>query len=241
MSKPLKQCTERKRTVQINGDKLRRLRQEAGLTQAQLARKSGLDEKTIYNAEKSPRDNVRHEVQTVRDLAEVFGLEAGDIMMPEAGGVDPLYAHQAAGGNVVCAPKTTPLKSLQDTKQARKAMAADDRAETLRNKAKAHADDMWNLGLHDGLNCSVEAIDYGLLQKIEERTRIHRENADPENVITTFDQVNAAANSPFQLNYPGNWEYKLGFIEALLTLRDIGGSAPAAQPAAAAPARKSMF
>ncbi|MCP1167774.1 helix-turn-helix domain-containing protein [Limimaricola litoreus] len=241
MIKPLITNAERKRTVQINGDKLRGLRVKAGLSQVRLREKSGMSVETISRAENSPGNGASFELQTLSDLAEVFGLTAGDIMMPKAGDEVFLPAPQHAGGVVVRTPKSSAHKNLQDKAQARVAMASDGRAEKLGQMATAHQTKMWDTGLHDAMNCDVDALDYGLVRTIEERTRPYREAADPENVIAIFDDLNKVVGSPFWLNHPGEWEYKLGFIEGLLTLSEVGGSQRAAQPEPEVPSVTPLF
>ncbi len=221
----------------LDGNKIVRLRKEQGLIQKQLADLAGTDDRTIQNAEAGRPVKI----VTGRGIADALGVRPKDLMVPEVGEVEAVSADEEGNGNAVRPPNKTTHKNLQSKDQARMAMADDGRAKTLGKKAKADADHMWNAGLHDGLNCDVDSIDYRLLREVEERTRADREAADPENVIATFDQINRNATSPFPLNYPGEWEYKRGFIEGLLTLADIGGGKSVAPPKNVSPAPKPLF
>ena len=194
--------------MQIDGNKLKRLRKEAGLNQTQLADKSGYDVKTIYNAEKS----LHLEVATARDIAEVFDLKAGDIMTPEV--VD-------AEASLM---KTTMSATNRHAAKASRQVVSGNRAEVLNSMSEAYSSDMWNAGIYDGANYPVAELDYSLLEKIEQGTRSYREDADPVNTIDAFDRINRdAGSSAFRLEHPKNWDYKRGFLEGLLQMKAGAG------------------
>jgi transcriptional regulator with XRE-family HTH domain len=204
--------------MQLDGNKIHSIRCDNGWTQDQLADKSSCSVKTIWSAE----NNSRIGVATARKIADALGVQLIDLKMSEA--VEALSAQKMASVYVVPQSKVTGSVSLQVRHQFSQANADGNRAEVLQALAEAHSEDMQAEGFYDGFNCPLANLDYPLLSKIEERTRNHREDADPESVIDVFDRINQAAGAPvFQLQHPENWEYKLGFIEGLVRLKAEAG------------------
>ncbi len=208
--------------MQLDGNKIHRIRCDKGWTQDQLAYESSCSEKTIWSAENNYKGIG---VATARKIADALGVPLTDLKKPEAGEVEASSAQKMAKGDVVpLLPKVTGSGSLQDRHQVRQTIAGGNRAEALQSLAKAHSENMRAEGFYDGVNYPLEQLEYPLLGKIEERTRSYREDADPENVIDAFDQINrAAGSSAFQLQHPENWEYKLGFIDGLGRLKAEAG------------------
>ena len=70
-------------TVLHIGDKLRRTRKQALLTQQQLADKSGVGITTIVRIE---RNQVEPQARTIRKLAEALGVEPHELLKGEEDG-----------------------------------------------------------------------------------------------------------------------------------------------------------
>ena len=68
---PSPEGTDRRWTVVLNGDTLRRIRHKSGLTQEQLAAKAGLSPATVARLERTPRSSCRS--RTLARLAAALG------------------------------------------------------------------------------------------------------------------------------------------------------------------------
>jgi transcriptional regulator with XRE-family HTH domain len=64
--------------VAMNGPKVRRLREERGMSRRELAEVAGVGESTVFNAERGR--NVR--LRTVRGLAATFGTRPQELGRP---------------------------------------------------------------------------------------------------------------------------------------------------------------
>ena len=71
-------------TTQVNGERVKKLRSEKGLTQESLAQLAGCSKKTIENIERGKPAILR----TVREVAKVLGTTPGHILMVSASVID---------------------------------------------------------------------------------------------------------------------------------------------------------
>jgi transcriptional regulator with XRE-family HTH domain len=67
------------RGVETNGERMRALRREHGLTQEALASRAGVDARTIRNAERGNRVDV----ETLKRIASALKVHASDLARPE--------------------------------------------------------------------------------------------------------------------------------------------------------------
>lgn len=69
--------TPRNNAVQVNGDRVRELRQAAYLTQAELAERAGIRSERLSRLENGTQTNMFR--TTVRALAEALGVAPGEL------------------------------------------------------------------------------------------------------------------------------------------------------------------
>lgn len=87
MAKQAEKRRRRPRGVMPNKIKIRRLRQERGWDQEEMAEKLGYDKRTIERAEQKGK---RISLYTISDIAETLGVEIHDLIVPDIdGGDDP--------------------------------------------------------------------------------------------------------------------------------------------------------
>ncbi len=68
------------RTVLVDGRKLKRARQEAGITVRELSKRAGISESWIYSMQRAPRRGIYSTSTTVEDIAKALGVEVGDLL-----------------------------------------------------------------------------------------------------------------------------------------------------------------
>lgn len=75
--------TKRSRFVDIDGDEVRRRRQDLGLTQRDLAEKTGLNASYISQIEASQRLGRQVSAPTLRRLSDALGATPGELRVRE--------------------------------------------------------------------------------------------------------------------------------------------------------------
>ncbi len=63
-----------------NGEALKRCREAKGLTQAELAKKSGMSVRVLQNLEQGVRDINKASVETVLRIADALGVDVREIL-----------------------------------------------------------------------------------------------------------------------------------------------------------------
>ncbi len=200
MMKPSKTNAESKRSMILDGKEIVRLRKERGLTQKQF----NVCERTIQNAEAG----VPVGIPSAKVIADALGVTVADLRPKAQPG------HQPGDNNI----GRTPHPSPQDEQHLRRVIARGSRGEALVAMKEADGNQMRTQGWADGYNYPLDKLDYALLRQISDGTRTSVEDADPELTIEVFNRINRGT-SAFRLQHPGNFDYKVGFLDGLLALQ----------------------
>jgi excisionase family DNA binding protein len=67
------------RPVLLDGRRLKKIREEKGISVRELARDSGVSESWIYSIQRGPRRGIYSTTTTAKDLAEVLGVDPSEL------------------------------------------------------------------------------------------------------------------------------------------------------------------
>ncbi len=68
------------RPVLVDGRKLKRARQESGITVRGLARRAGVSESWLYSMQRAPNRGIYSTTTTVKDIAEALGVDPKELI-----------------------------------------------------------------------------------------------------------------------------------------------------------------